>query len=135
MNSVRRDVVIAAAAFLLSASGIAHAQDEYMVGLNRIAGPQEFISAAQTCIKAVSDQGVSLKSMTEAGWLTAEFDGEGVKKNQNMTKLLKPESGIVILGSGQGDHIDGCMILGNIAQYCPDPRHRGRFIEAFYDER
>jgi hypothetical protein len=25
------------------------------------------------------------------------------------------------------------MILGNIAQYCPDPRHRGRFIEAFYD--
>jgi len=31
------------------------------------------------------------------------------------------------------DQITREMILGNISQYCPDPRHRGRFIEAFYD--
>ena len=31
------------------------------------------------------------------------------------------------------DQVTRKMILGNIAQYCPDPRRRGLFIEAFGD--
>jgi hypothetical protein len=53
---------------------------------------------------------------------------------QSKIALSKKYDGMfVVIPWENPDQVTREMILGNIAQYCPDPSHRGLFIEAFCD--